>query len=103
MDDPSSSARLSRRPAYAGGHAELRPRSSRVGRRDSAPLAPAALKEINRPCRTGRAGYKLAALGCLSLTGIDAVPSGNQSAQREELWPGHTLSRVVRQLASRLR
>jgi hypothetical protein len=41
----------------------------------------------------------------LSLTGIDAVPPEDHSPQREELkpWPGHTLSRVALQLASRLR
>ena len=41
----------------------------------------------------------------LSLTGIDAVPPEDQGPQREEPkpWPGHTLSRVALQLASRLR
>jgi hypothetical protein len=62
--------------------------------------------EPGRDQRTGRAGPEPARLGCLSLTGIAAVPPREIKAQQREEprpWPGHPLLRVALQLARRLR
>ncbi len=61
--------------------------------------------EPGRDQRAGRAGHDPARLDPFSLTGTDAVPprESRRATRRAQALPGHTLSRVARQLSRRLR